>query len=108
MSTRDVGGRQRIGGGSAGGLSGRLVRRDVRSTETKNFSKTSEFFVWLDTVIAVLAAVLLVEEFGPDRGWTLVTILSSAYMISRGLAKSGSREPYYGDDGSDSNEGERA
>ena len=60
--------------------------------ETKAFSKTSEFFVWLGTVVAVLGAVLLIEGFGPDTGWTLVTALSVGYMISRGLAKSGARK----------------
>jgi hypothetical protein len=29
--------------------------------------------------------------------WLYVTIVASAYMISRGLAKSGSREPYTDD-----------
>jgi hypothetical protein len=60
--------------------------------ETKAFSKTSEFFVWLATVAAVLAAVLLIDGFVPDTGWTLVTALSVGYMISRGLAKSGARK----------------
>ena len=67
--------------------------RRASHTEAKEaFSKTSEFFVWLATVVAVLAAVLLIDGFGPDRGWTLVTALSVGYMISRGLAKSGARK----------------
>jgi hypothetical protein len=61
----------------------------TEATETKTFSKTSEFFVWLGTVAAVLVAVLMIDGFGPDRGWTLVTALSVAYLLSRGLAKSG-------------------
>jgi len=64
----------------------------AEAKETKAFSKTSEFFVWLGTVAAVLVAVLLVDGFGPDTGWTLVTALSVGYMISRGLAKSGARK----------------
>jgi hypothetical protein len=64
----------------------------TEAKETKAFSKTSEFFVWLVTVVAVLAAVLLIDGFGPDTGWTLVTALSVGYMISRGLAKSGARK----------------
>ena len=64
----------------------------TEAKETKAFSKTSEFFVWLATVAAVLAAMLLIDGFGPDTGWTLVTALSVGYMISRGLAKSGSRK----------------
>jgi len=57
------------------------VRRRLES-----FSKTSEFFVRLGTV---LIAVLVVEGADPDRGWFFVTVLSSAYMLSRGPAKSG-------------------
>lgn len=64
----------------------------TEAKETKAFSKTSEFFVWLATIVAVLAAVLLIDGFGPDTGWTLVTALSVGYMISRGLAKSGARK----------------
>ena len=64
----------------------------TEAKETKTFSKTSEFFVWLGTVAAVLVAVLMIDGFGPDRGWTLVTALSVAYMLSRGLAKSGARK----------------
>lgn len=64
------------------------------STETKAFSKTSEFVVWALTVAAVLIAALLIEDFGPDRAWSLATYASIGYMVSRGLAKSGSREPY--------------
>jgi hypothetical protein len=68
-------------------------RRDyVAPKETKTFSKTSEFWVWLASVAAVLAAVFMIDGFGPDRGWTLVTALSVGYMLSRGLAKSGARK----------------
>ena len=68
-------------------------RRDyVEPKETKTFSKTSEFWVWLATVAAVLGAVVMIDGFGPDRGWTLVTALSFGYMLSRGLAKAGARK----------------
>jgi hypothetical protein len=68
-------------------------RRDyVEPKETKTFSKTSEFWVWAATVVAVLAAVVMIDGFGPDRGWTLVTALSFGYMLSRGLAKAGARK----------------
>jgi hypothetical protein len=74
----------------------RRVRRDYHEPkETKTFSKTSEFFVWALTVAAVLIAVYVIDGFGPDTGWTLVTALSIGYMISRGLAKSGARKSDY-------------
>jgi hypothetical protein len=68
------------------------TRDYVAPKETKTFSKTSEFWVWLASVAAVLVAVYMIDGFGPDRGWTLVTALSVGYMLSRGLAKSGARK----------------
>jgi hypothetical protein len=43
------------------------------------------------------------DEFIARQAWLYVAIVASAYMISRGLAKSGSREPY--DENRDSNRG---
>jgi hypothetical protein len=47
-------------------------------------------------VLGVLIASFLVQEasFGADHAWRYITYLTIGYMISRGLAKSGSREPY--------------
>jgi hypothetical protein len=72
-----------------------VVRDDrERSTETKVSTKTSEFFVFLAAVAAVLIASFVVDGFNATEGWMYFTLLSIGYMISRGLAKSGSREPY--------------
>ena len=69
------------------------TRRDhVEPKETKTFAKTSEFWVWLATVAAVLVAAVMINGFGPDRAWTLVSALSVGYMLSRGLAKAGARK----------------
>jgi hypothetical protein len=68
-----------------------------RSTETKNFSKTSEFFVYVIAAAAILIASLIVDGFNATEGWMFFTYLTIGYMISRGLAKSGSREPYRAD-----------
>jgi hypothetical protein len=85
--------------GRSGGL-GRAARRI--STETKSALKTTEFWTMIAIVIALLIAGNTIEGeeggrdfFAADKVWLYVTILASAYMISRGLAKSGSREPYY-------------
>ena len=67
---------------------------EVRSTETKASTKTSEFFVYLVAAAAVLIASFVVDGFNATEGWMFFTFLSIGYMISRGLAKSGSREPY--------------
>jgi hypothetical protein len=37
--------------------------------------------------------------FGARQVWLYATILTVGYMVSRGLAKAGSRQPY-GEDGS--------
>jgi hypothetical protein len=41
-----------------------------------------------------LPAELVVGLGGQIQAWLYVAIVASAYVISRGLAKSGSREPY--------------
>lgn len=81
-------------------------RRDLgrrRTTETKASFKTTEFFVYLAAVAGVLIAAAVVDEangggFGAKQAWLYVTVLTVGYMVSRGLAKSGSREPYGADD----------
>jgi hypothetical protein len=45
-------------------------------------------------VLADLEARQLPASFGADYAWRYVTYLTVGYMISRGLAKAGSREPY--------------
>ncbi|WP_028645560.1 hypothetical protein [Nocardioides sp. URHA0020] len=68
------------------------------STETKASFKTTELIAYVVVAIAVLVASAVVdgEDFGAQNAWFLVTLLTIGYMISRGLAKSGSRD-YYDD-----------
>ncbi|MEA2273444.1 MAG: hypothetical protein QOI98_2152 [Solirubrobacteraceae bacterium] len=68
-----------------------FARRHLRTPETKEFFKTSEFLVWLLTAASVLIAGLSSDDYGAATAWTLVTALSFAYIVSRGIAKSGSR-----------------
>jgi hypothetical protein len=83
----------------------RADRRDVRrSTETKAAFKTTELMAYVAAVVGVLIAAQVVDEsnaggFGAKQAWLYVTILTVGYMVSRGLAKSGSREPYTADRG---------
>ena len=37
------------------------------------------------------------DQFPAVRAWLYVTVVGAAYMVSRGLAKSGSRDPYWAD-----------
>jgi uncharacterized MAPEG superfamily protein len=79
-----------------------LLRR--LTTETKQAFKTTEFYVFLAAVVGVLIAGNSIEiaeggtdYFTADKVWLYVTILTVGYMVSRGLAKSGSRDPYWDD-----------
>ncbi|GGU12114.1 hypothetical protein [Streptomyces lateritius] len=86
---------------TGGDVTGQRTRR--LSTETKSALKTTEFFVYIASVIAVLIASMLVgteeghtDYFRADKAWLYIVILTVGYMISRGLAKSGSRDHYDG------------
>ena len=70
------------------------------STETKASFKTTELIAYVVAVIGVLVASAVVdgEDFGAQDAWFLVTLLTIGYMVSRGLAKSGSRDFYDDDD----------
>jgi hypothetical protein len=66
-----------------------------KSTEAKSAYKTTELIVYVLAVLGVLIASMIVDQsFGADPAWRYVTYLTVGYMISRGLAKAGSREPY--------------
>ena len=75
----------------------RDVDRHV-ARETKPSFKTTELIVYVLTVIGVLIASWVVDSnedgqrFSAYNGWFLVTLLTIGYLISRGLAKSGSRD----------------
>jgi hypothetical protein len=78
----------------------RVITR--RGDETKAFYKTTEFMVFIVATAGVLLASYLVKAtdgrgdyFLADKAWLYVVILSVGYMVSRGLAKSGSR--HHGD-----------
>jgi hypothetical protein len=71
-------------------------RRVVR--ETKPSFKTTELIVYVLSVLGVLIASWVVDvnddgqRFSAYQGWFLVTLLTIGYLISRGLAKAGSRD----------------
>ena len=70
------------------------------SSETKASFKTTELIAYVVSVIAVLVAAAMVDGehgFGTKDAWFFVTLLTIGYMVSRGLAKSGSRD-FYDDD----------
>lgn len=65
--------------------------RVVSNDETKPSFKTTELLTMLGIVAAILIAAASADNFDAPRAWTLVAVVASAYMVSRGLAKSGSR-----------------
>jgi hypothetical protein len=76
-------------------------RPDRRTfTETKLGFKTSEFLVALAAMVAVLVATYADgdDSLTQNDGWRYAAWIAAAYIVSRGLAKLGVREPY-ADDG---------
>ena len=84
-------------------------RRAARrlSTETKSFFKTSEFWIYIAVVAGILIAGNSIGDsgkggdyFNAAQVWLYIVIATLGYLLSRGIAKSGSRQPYWdsGDD----------
>jgi hypothetical protein len=70
-----------------------------RGDETKPAWKTTEMWLYLAAVIGVLIASQAVgggahngsDYFTADKAWWYITLLTIGYLVSRGLAKAGSR-----------------
>ena len=91
----------------AGTISSRPVARGSREpstlsryyTETKASFKTSEFWLTIAVIAGILISAAQVkggpdDEFIASQAWLYVAIIAGLYAVGRGLAKSGSREPY--------------
>jgi hypothetical protein len=80
-----------------------VTRRSVSIAETKPSTKTTEFYAMVAVIAGILIACWWIgrnggaDIFKADRAWLYVAIVASAYMVSRGLAKSGSHD-IHGDD----------
>jgi hypothetical protein len=73
--------------------------RDLRpqrrlSTESKSAFKTTEMMAYIAVLIAIFVAGGVAAGLDARRVWLYATILTVGYMVSRGLAKMGSRDPY--------------
>jgi hypothetical protein len=96
----------RVGGGGAGGVGdpARAGGADVtrggdapsgysggtdrdRSDETKHATKTSEFWIYVGLVVGLVIAASTASDFGVNRLWLFLTLLTIGYFLSRGLAK---------------------
>jgi hypothetical protein len=90
----------------SGALRTDSVRRQGRirrlTTETKQAFKTTEFWGMFSVIAAILVSAAVIkggdtdgtDEFIARQAWLYVAIVAGAYFIGRGLAKSGSRDPY--------------
>jgi hypothetical protein len=78
------------------------------TTETKHSLKTTVFGALVANIAGILIASWMigqgdgngnndVDAFPAQRAWLYVAIVGVGYMVSRGLAKAGSREPYWAD-----------
>jgi hypothetical protein len=91
------------------GRTGAMARPDIADhgrrlfTETKSAFKTTEFVAYLVVLAGLLIAGAITkassyganhDPFRADRVWLYATVLTVGYMISRGIAKAGSRQPY--------------
>jgi hypothetical protein len=78
------------------------------TTETKHALKTTEFWAYVAVLVGILIASALIgaddnagrggnagDYFTANDAWKYIAWLTIGYMIARGLAKAGSREPYW-------------
>jgi len=92
--------------GTRGGVT--VERPGIRRrlvTETKSALKTTEFWAFVVIVVGILVSAAAIkggddstDQFIARHAWLYVAIVTAGYMISRGLAKSGTHEPYTRDD----------
>jgi hypothetical protein len=94
--------------GTARGRIGMLDRPRRLTTETKHSLKTTELYAYIATVVGILIASALIgaddnagrggnagDYFTAFDAWRLIAFLTIGYMVARGLAKAGSRDPYW-------------
>jgi hypothetical protein len=64
-------------------------------TETRAGLKTTEFMLAIAAIVAILIAVYVGDaDLDATDGWRYASWVAAAYIVSRGLAKLGTREPY--------------
>jgi len=104
MATPDLAADRTVPGDRTGPTRRNPIRR--LATETKAAFKTTEFYAFLVVLVGILIAGNSIEGkdggadyFAGDKVWLYITLLTIGYMISRGLAKAGSSDPYWDERG---------
>ena len=91
--------------GDRSGTQDRVTRPSLArrlTTETKAAFKTTEFWAMVGVIAGILISAAAIkggdtdgtDEFIARQAWLYVAIVAGAYFIGRGLAKSGSSDPY--------------
>jgi hypothetical protein len=85
---------QRGGTQRDGGLTDQWVGYGNRPwAETKPFFLTSEFLAAAALIAGILIATGMNDNLDAPRGWLYAAIVGAAYIVSRGIAKAGTRDP---------------
>ena len=91
-----------------------MDRPNRLATETKHALKTTEFWAMVVVIVGILVSAAAIkggdngtDEFIARHAWLYVSIVAGAYFISRGLAKSGSRDPYFEGGTNENRDGDR-
>jgi hypothetical protein len=69
--------------------------RTQYTSETKPFFLTSEFIIYVLYLMGLGIAALTSDTIDARLFWILATVATSFYMLSRGIAKSGTRSRAY-------------
>jgi hypothetical protein len=69
--------------------------RAIHDSETRPFYVTSEFLVFVLFLMGLGIAAGSSDNIDDRFFWAAATVISSIYMLSRGIAKSGSRSRAY-------------
>jgi hypothetical protein len=92
-----------------GGPSGSRNNAPRRYRASQRSRHGTEFWAMVGVIVAILVSAAAIkggdtsgtDEFIARQAWLYVAIVAGAYFVSRGLAKSGSSEPYTVDDDGD-------
>jgi hypothetical protein len=79
------------GYGYGGASSWGMRQRRQFPIETKPFFLTSEFVAAALAIAGIAITALASDAFGAWRAWILISAVVIGYMVSRGIAKSGTR-----------------
>ena len=60
--------------------------------ETRWGVLTGEFWTMVAAIVATLIAAAVADNFDAHSAWWIVGMIATGYIVSRGLAKAGSRE----------------